>query len=626
LAGSDPSIRWTAESRQQLRRQQSGRLEIYQDSSGGVNWRSAVHVNRNGEVPCRFRGYRLRSGASEEFGERASPTICLSSDRGSLAVAVPEFWQQFPKAAEVENGLVRVRLFPGQFGDLFELQGGEQKSHTLWLHFGPAEETPSALAWVHEPARVRAAPEWYAASKAFPLGSVLSGGPAEKLEPLLARALRGGNSFFARREVVDEYGWRNFGDVFADHEQTHYPGPGPLISHYNNQFDMIYGFLLHFLRGGDPDWFCLADDLARHVIDIDIYHTTRDKWAYNGGLFWHTDHYKHAHTSTHRAYSVRNRSGGAASYGGGPGCEHNYTTGLVLYYYLTGDRRAFDTVRSLADWVIQMDDGRKSRFALLDDAPTGLASATAAPTYHGPGRGSGNSLNAVLDGWTLTGERKYLDFAELLIRRCIHPHDDVPARDLLNLERRWSYTVFLVSLDKYLDLKAEAGELDFMYSYTRASLLHYAQWMLREEKPYFDQVEKLEYPTEAWAAQEFRKANVFRRAARHAAEPLRTQFYDRGDWFASRAWQDLLRFETRTNARTLAIVMVEGLLDSALAVRDTEPAPRAEEGFTFGVPEPFVRQRQRIRQRLRSFRGLADLAARLLNPLCWYACRATRPN
>ena len=31
--------------------------------------------------------------------------------------------------------------------------------------------------------------------------------------------------------------------------------------------------------------------LARHVVDIDIYHTTNDKSAYNHGLFWHTEHY-----------------------------------------------------------------------------------------------------------------------------------------------------------------------------------------------------------------------------------------------------------------------------------------------------------------------------------------------
>jgi hypothetical protein len=82
-------------------------------------------------------------------------------------------------------------------------------------------------------------------------------------------------------------------------------------------------------------------DLAAHVVDIDIYHTTRDKAAYNHGLFWHTYHYGDAGTATHRTYprSDRGRTGG-----GGPSADHNYPTGLMLYYFLTGDEACRETV------------------------------------------------------------------------------------------------------------------------------------------------------------------------------------------------------------------------------------------------------------------------------------------
>ena len=45
--------------------------------------------------------------------------------------------------------------------------------------------------------------------------------------------------------------------------------------------------------------------------------------------------------------------------------------------------------------------------------------------------------------------------------------------------------------------------------------------MVEHERPYLDHPEQLEYPTETWAAQELRKANVLRWAARYADEPLR---------------------------------------------------------------------------------------------------------
>ena len=141
-----------------------------------------------------------------------------------------------------------------------------------------------------------------------------------------------------------------------------------------------------------------------------------DQAAYNGGLFWHTDHYRDAATSTHRCYSRANRGSAGRNYGGGPCNEHNYTTGLLHYYYLTGNPQARDTVLCLADWVIAMDDGRRTVLGLIDRGATGSASSTTEPDYHGPGRGCGNSVNALLDAWLLTCDRGYLDKAEQLIR------------------------------------------------------------------------------------------------------------------------------------------------------------------------------------------------------------------
>src|SRR5207302_3219929 len=140
-----------------------------QDSSGGENWKSRNHVNRHGRVPCSFRGYRARHAGREERGLRASPVVAVHGEGRCVAAAVPEFWQQFPKAIEAAGGVLRLRLFPGQFGDPFELQGGEQKTHTVWLHFGDETESPlAALAWVHQPARVHADPAWYTATGALP--------------------------------------------------------------------------------------------------------------------------------------------------------------------------------------------------------------------------------------------------------------------------------------------------------------------------------------------------------------------------------------------------------------------------------------------------------------------------
>lgn len=607
---SATGIRWSSEPGGPIQEVMGRDFELFQASSGGENWNSRNHVNRLGQVANPFRGYRVRAGNEESQGLRANPVVQRLDARSSVAVAVPEFWQQFPKAIEVNSQCLFVRLFPQQFGDLFELQGGEQKTHVVWMDLGNAETGPGTLDWVHRPAVVSLSPQAYCESGAFPdITSTVESAP-DQFDDYANRSLSGPASLIAGREVIDEYGWRNFGDIYADHENAYSSSPRPIISHYNNQFDSIYGALLQFARTGDRRWRDLADPLARHVVDIDIYHTVEDRAAYRGGLFWMTDHYKNAASSTHRTFSRANQKPGQ-SYGGGPGSEHNFTTGLLYYHWMTGDPLAREAVISLADWVIRMDDGRQSQLARLDSSPTGLASMTGSADYHGPGRGPGLSINALLDGWLLTGERKYLDYAEVLIRRCIHPNDDVAARDLLDIESRWSYTIFLTSLARYLRVKAETGDRGFMYAYARASLVRYAGWMAEHEKPNFDQRERMEFPTETWAAQDFRKANVLRLAAAYVDEPTGQRFLARAQTIADRAWQDLVTFESRHVARAVAIILTEGTRDQYFRRLTPERDSAPVEVFDFGAPEPFVTQKARIKSMMRSPRGWLQLMMHL---------------
>jgi hypothetical protein len=583
---------WTAQPGEPFTAIESAALEIYQDSSGGTNWQSANHANAVGHVGQSLQGYRVQA---EEVrvaeGKRAVPTILLYDPRDdrSIAGAMEGFWQNFPKALEVNRNRLTLRLFPRQYADVYELQGGEQKTHTLFLHFGTRQQQLTGLTWVHDRLVPRAYPEWYAASKAI---SYLTPRALDENRDCLAlvdTVVAGPNSFVDRREIIDEYGWRHFGDLYADHEAVGHRGASPLISHYNNQYDAIYGELIQYLRSGDVRWFHLMRDLARHVIDIDIYHTKEDRPAYNGGLFWHTDHYADAATATHRTYSQAYRdTRGGDHYGGGPSNEHNYTTGLLHYYYLTGDPAAREAVLTLAAWVIEMDRSVGGLLGWIDRRPTGLASSTVNRDYHGPGRGAGNSINALIDAYLLTRDEHYLARAEELIRRCIHPMDDMQARKLPDVEHRWSYTVFLQVLGKYLDVKIAQGALDFMYGYTRASLLHYAEWMIEHEVPYATVLDRVEIPTETWPAQDIRKSNVLEFAAKHADEPLRTAFLQKAAYFFQACISDLRSFETCTLTRPLVLLMANACRHTYFQLHPDERAPRPDRTYAYGNPRPFT--------------------------------------
>jgi hypothetical protein len=568
-------------------------ISIYQDSSGGENWKSAVHVNREGRVPVTFRGYRLTAPGIAVEGLRAEPVVRVTQADSESAVCVRHFWQNFPKSIGVDPQAIRIGLFPRSFADLHELQGGEQKTHTIGIAFGADTVSEIPLDWIREPMLVSARPEWYAAAEAMPYLTPATLDPNDSYKSLVAAAIDGPDTFELKRERIDEYGWRNFGDIYADHEAVFHRGSEPLVSHYNNQYDAVAGFAVQFFRTGDWRWWRAMEELAAHVVDIDLYHTSADRAAYSSGYFWHTFHYQDAGRSSHRAYP---RAPGVN--GGGASNEHDYTTGLMLHYFLTGAATSREAVLSLADWVLRIDDGRFTVFKWLSRSDTGLASSTAETAYHGPGRGPANSILTLLNAYRLTSQAKYVEKADQLIHRCIHPEDAIADRDLLNAERRWSYVVFLQVLGRYLDEKAMRGELDCNYAYAHDSLLHYANWMAAHEYPFLEKPERLEYPTETWAAQDVRKSEVFAFAARYASGDVRERFLDRSRFFFDTSMAILMASATRTLARPVVLLLSYGYSQPALysmAACGTTATP--PNGCDHGVPSPFVPQKKQALRR-----------------------------
>jgi len=567
-------------------------LEIYQDSSGGTNWNSSNHCNRYGEVVPSFCGYGVKNNQEEvSHGKRALPTVSLLGNELKVDSAIENFWQNFPKAIEIQPNNLTLRLFPKQCQDLFELQGGEQKTHTVFFQFSSASQKKAPLTWVHDRLVPRLSPEWYVQSGAINYLTPRALDDQQEYLDLIDSAISGKNTFFDRREIIDEYGWRNFGDLYADHEAVGHNGPTPKISHYNNQYDIINGALIEFFRSGDRRWYVLMRDLARHVIDIDLYHTTEDRSEYNGGMFWHTDHYFDARTASHRAFSKSNANPeNPSAYGGGPSNEQNYTTGLLHYYYLTGDPLAYEAVLNLANWVCRMDEGGRQWLRYVDSRPTGLASSSVWRDYHGPGRGAGNSINALLDAYRLVPNREYVEKAEALIRRCIHPHDVIEDRNLGDVEYQWSYTVFLQILGKYLDFKIEHHEIDTMYAYAQASLIQYAQWMLTHEVPYQQVMHKVKIPTETWPAQDIRKSNVFKFAAKHSEGGLRESFLHKADYFFQSCVEDLRGYSTCHLTRPIVLLLVNGYMHASFTANPDQQGVILAAYPDFGKPKPFTPQ------------------------------------
>lgn len=547
-------INWKIDNNQQWESLEQQPLTIYQESSGGQNWDSPNHKDSSNQVPYTLNGFECRNQNTVlHSGKRASPSLQIKSRTGQLSVFIEKFWQNCPKSLGIEKNKICIGLFPEQFSGQFELQPGEKKTHSFYLNFS---NQPDTLYCIENPIEISLNPSWVEKTGVFHFFDADTS--ADPLQNIIKEGLAGNNSFFTKRELIDEYGWRNFGELYADHETEGYNGDKLFISHYNNQYDPIYGFLRQYAATGKAQWFELADDLANHVNDIDIYHSKQDKDEYNGGLFWHTDHYLEAATSSHRSYSKYQKSDAYIDHagGGGPGGQHCYTSGLLYHYLITGNDASKKSVLQLTDWVTKVYEGSGTLFdvllAIKNRHRIDLKNIT---TGRYPlDRGTANYINALLDKFLLTQEQTTLHQIEHIIKNTIHPLDDIEARDLTNIEISWYYTVFLQSVCRYLQTKEELTNLDESFYYARDSLLHYADWMLENEYPYLEKPDILEFPNHTWTAQDIRKVNVLLFADYYS--PNNSSVYSvKSSEIYKYIVDNLSSDKTRTYTRILAILM-----------------------------------------------------------------------
>ena len=374
--------------------------------------------------------------------------------------------------------------------------------------------------------------------------------------------------------------------------------------------------------------------MADHAWDIDTYHVSDDKLLYNGGLFWHTYHYADAHTATHRSYPKQLHKVDAFDdgkdlesmgetgdkltknyqVGGGPAASHNYSTGWMLAYHLTGKERYKEAAINAAEYVLRIDDGRLTPFKWLCRSDTGYSTCSS-DGYYGPGRASANSTHALLTGHELTGDTRYLDRAARLMRRTVHPSQDLDRLDLLNAELRWFYTMYLQALCRYLDYKYKLKQVDSDFRYGVASLRHYARWMVDNEQPTLSRPDQLQYPTETWAAQDMRKWHVLEHAARYESDAdIRGSMIKKADFFYNYVVDFLGESATKTLCRPVVIMLNFGWQREWLVNNRSSLTYPDDINESFGTPELFVPQRTIALHRFKKLviAGAASLASLII--------------
>ncbi len=380
-------------------------------------------------------------------GKRACGWAAIGSEDGGLAVGLREFWQNWPKAIEVDRGCVRLGLLPELPKGLYDgrpleeesklyyalrdgtysFKVGMAKTHEFYVNYlsGPPdrERLGAFFEAAEEPLLATAEPAYVSTTMApgdFP--------PADprKYAGYDAWVDRMMDAHLARREKNREYGLLNWGDWHGERQ----------VNWGNLEYDLAHGMLVQYLRTGDRRYFLRGEQAARHHIDVDVVHAVnphlKNPWGPppQVGEVWlhcvgHTGgYYDNAPLQVSRTYQM----GHSTNFG------HVWVGGDLEYYYLTGDRRAREVAIEIAD-------------AMVRHCPTAYGTHI---------RALGWPIVLVLNAYEATGEKKYLDAAtacwEVLEKNidwqrgwvvrlakghCLHPertcHGNVPFMEGLTL-------------------------------------------------------------------------------------------------------------------------------------------------------------------------------------------------
>ncbi len=348
----------------------------------------------------------------------------------TLAVALRDFWQQWPKSLEVAGGRLTVGLFPSfeagafdhmepwyKYRYLFEdntyrLRTGQARRWDIWLDLGGPGAALAALADAPsvpaaDPAQAIATGVW---DEIVPAGHP----DMAEYDPWIENLYR---AYCDSIRHERDYGAMNWGDWFGERE----------VNWGNHEYDTVNQLLIQFARTGDPKYFLTADAAARHSAEVDVVHHVNEDLARYFTEHWPTEGYPprpgmvHEHCVGHvgcfypietvRRLFVEHRIGDSDH----PylcldpfNLGHVWTQGLVRHYFLTGDSFVRETVEAIGDNLARLVEDGVYSFA-IEDAHFG--------------RAAGWPLLAMAGAYELAFDERYLKAMRNLADRALARQD-----------------------------------------------------------------------------------------------------------------------------------------------------------------------------------------------------------
>jgi hypothetical protein len=283
-------------------------------------------------------------------GRHADGWAAATGDGLTATLVAPWFWQEYPKAFRVGAERLEVDLMAGS-GAAIQFGTGAAKTHEVWVVVeGSDDKSPGgALAeTLVAPLVALPAAGWVAASRALP-GAVDPAAP--DVQDFLARLAK---SFAGYQKRVRTERWDDGPPVACQERTAEHPRVGLYgdlnwgdwqFPGYrdrtrgcdgwgNLEYDLPHVLALAWAATGSRDFLATLVPAARHYGDVDVIHHApgHPEWV---GL-------NHPHKPLHFAFDAQQKVD----------LGHTWTEGLVSYWRLSGERRALEAARGIADALI----------------------------------------------------------------------------------------------------------------------------------------------------------------------------------------------------------------------------------------------------------------------------------
>jgi len=453
--------------------QQSGKAALMQQAYHDIGLPRYARVTKQVDIKVdrvRFRPYvddpqtigdehdypAFLEGINQELGS----TIAIEQNDVAILCALRDLTYQRPKTISVTPNKLVFGIWPESAGTL-RLPQGRSHRQIFDFRFTDPDETivnrilttgnetiQPIVAWLDPQDSIHAGPSWEQAKQLDP-GASGAGFFSNLLQTGAKRWRTVAEMFHYGDSPDDGYGetypaagrlpkddnvehdFTFHDDGHNIHDQWHKARELPKVWS-NNEYDAIFCLALEAMRTRNADLWRKMYAAGRHQIEVDFLHYG-DHWQRHRGT--------PAHSYDHNA-------------GTGIIPSHQWTQGLYYYYALTGDDDVPEVVRAICDKNIEMIQ-RKELDAMFRF-----------------NRELGWALVALVFGYELTGDRKYIDFAQTVIDKLkenAEPPNSSKELDpiaagyrLANLGSNFNYNTIVVGLKCFHQATGDEKALELL--------------------------------------------------------------------------------------------------------------------------------------------------------------------